>query len=126
MMLIVERDVAEIGRRRVADLVVAAMGWKSISGPQVERTGRVSRATVDRVKRYEVVSEAMLRALGDVLGLPRDFLLYVRDGDQTAIAEAGSVDPDLVRWTLRLFAEDDDLPPPGSEEEIETVMAGRA
>lgn len=89
------------GRRRVAELVRAAMGWQALSGPAIEATGRVSRATVDRIKRADPnVSDTMMRALGDVLGLPRDFLIYVGSGDIRAIRAAASADPDLVRWTL--------------------------
>jgi len=96
------------GRQRIAELVRAAMGWTGQSGPSIEATGRVSRATVDRIKRAdERVSDTMLRALGDVLGLPRDFLIYVGEGDQSAISRSGA-DPDLLRWTLALFADNDE------------------
>jgi hypothetical protein len=90
----------DVGRRLVSDLVRAQMGWIGMSGLGIERTGRVSRATVDRIKRGEVVSDAMLRATGDAIGLPRDFLLYVLQGNIHAIREAAESDPDLVRWTL--------------------------
>lgn len=93
------------GRRRIAEFVKAAMGWSGVSGPAIERTGRVSRATVDRIKRGDDrVSDTMLRALGDVLELPRDFLMYVGTGDAKQIAASGG-DPDLVRWTLELIEE---------------------
>lgn len=94
------------GRRRIAELVRAQMGWKGISGPAIEATGRVSRATVDRVKRCDAnVSNTMLRALGDVLGLPRDFLIYVGSANMVGIARSGG-DPDLVGWVmLNLFPE---------------------
>lgn len=88
------------GRRRIADLVRAQMAWTGLSGPGIEATGRVSRATVDRVKRSDVnVSDTMLRALGDVLGLPRDFLIYVGSGNLNAIMRSGG-DPDLIRWVM--------------------------
>lgn len=100
--------IDSMGRLRIAELVRAAMGWEGLSGPSIEATGRVSRATVDRVKRADPkVSDTMLRALGDVLGLPRDFLIYVGAGDIEAI-EQSSADPDLRRWTLSLFQTPDE------------------
>lgn len=91
------------GRERIAELVRAQMAWAGMSGPRIHATGRVSRATVDRVKRKEEVSETMLRALGDVLGLPRDFLLYVGRGDLVAVQRSAESDPDLVRWAAELM-----------------------
>lgn len=99
-------DMDEQGRARVAELVKAAMGWRGISGSKIDSTGRVSRATVDRIKRRENVSHAMLRALGDILGLPRDYLLYVGNGDVEAVISSGATDPDLLRWTLELMQVD--------------------
>jgi hypothetical protein len=98
-------EIDEKGRERIAELVRAQMGWSGVSGPSIQRGGRVSRATVDRVKRQEEVSEAMLRALGDVLGLPRDYLLYVGRGDVQAVERSAASDPDLLRWTLELIQE---------------------
>lgn len=97
------------GRGRIAELVRASMGWQGLSGVAIDGTGRVSRATVDRIKRGDPnVSDTTLRALGDVLGLPRDFLIYVGSGDIAAIRDAASADPDLVRWTLAsLFSNTD-------------------
>lgn len=96
------------GRQRVGELVRAVMAWNGKSGPQIDATGRVSRATVDRIKRGDAtVSDTMLRGLGDVLGLPRDFLLYVKDGNAAAIERSGA-DPDLVRWTLDLMRDPSD------------------
>ena len=112
MYAVTDEDEKVQGRRWVAELVVAAMGWAGLSGPQISSTGRVSRATVDRVKRCEEVSDSMLRALGSVLGLPRDYLLYVRDADRARIRTAGASDPDLVQWTLLLMDGDGEDPAP--------------
>ena len=90
------------GRIRIGTLVRAAMGWQGLSGSRIEAGGRVSRATVDRVKRGDRISDTMLRALGDTLGLPRDYLLYVGTGDVAKI-EASGADPDLIRWTTDLI-----------------------
>ena len=92
------------GRQRVAELVRAQMGWVGLSGPGIEATGRVSRATIDRVKRADTnVSDTMLRALGDVLGLPRDFLIYVGNANVEAIRQSGA-DSGLIQWVmLNLF-----------------------
>ncbi len=91
------------GRQHIAELVRAVMAWNGISGPAIDATGRVSRATVDRIKRADpTVSDTMLRGLGDVLGLPRDYLLYVLEGNAAAVERSGA-DPDLVRWTLDLM-----------------------
>lgn len=101
-MLALMEETTE-GRQRVGELVRALMAWSGTSGPKIDATGRVSRASVDRIKRGDAtVSDTMLRALGDVLGLPRDFLLYVKDGN-TAAVERSSADPDLIRWTLDLM-----------------------
>lgn len=91
------------GRIRIGRFVKAAMGWQGLSGSRIEAGGRVSRATVDRVKRGDPkVSETMLRALGDTLGLPRDYLLYVGSGDIKKIEESGA-DRDLIRVTIDLI-----------------------
>lgn len=91
------------GRIRIGMLVRAAMGWQGLSGSRIEAGGRVSRATVDRVKRGDPkVSDTMLRALGDTLGLPRDYLLYVGNGDIRKIQESGA-DPDLIRVTIDMI-----------------------
>jgi hypothetical protein len=44
----------------------------------------------------------MLRALGDVLQLPRDYLIYVGQGNLAELKRSGA-EPDLLRWTLALF-----------------------
>lgn len=91
------------GRARIAQLVRAVMGWEGLSAPKIEAGGRVSRATVDRVKAGDPrVSDTMLRALGDALGLPRDYLLYVGSGDMKQIERSGA-DPDLIRVTLDMI-----------------------
>lgn len=101
------------GRQRVGQLVKAAMAWNGLSGPAIQETGRISRASIDRIKRADPsVSNTVLRAMGDVLGMPRDYLLYVGEGNIDRIRESGA-DPDLVRWTLDLFHDPD---PEGVEE----------
>jgi hypothetical protein len=108
-MILVMMDTA--GRRRIAELVRAEMARQGLSGPTIDAGGRVSRATVDRVKRGDPrVSDTTLMALGDILGLPRGFLTYVGEADIAKIAASGA-DPDLVRWTLDLVAESQDWPP---------------
>lgn len=97
------------GRADIAELVVAAMGWSGLSGPKISKTGRVGLSTVNRVKRLEPVGETMLRALGDVLDLPRDFLLYVGRHDVENVIRAGARDMDLLRWTIDLLAREGDL-----------------
>jgi transcriptional regulator with XRE-family HTH domain len=91
------------GRIRIGEFVKAAMGWQGLSGSRIEAGGRVSRATIDRVKRGDPkVSETMLRALGDTLGLPRDYLLYVGSGDVRKIEQSGA-EADLIRVTIDLI-----------------------
>lgn len=91
------------GRYWIAETVRAAMSWEGLTGERIEAGGRVSRATVDRVKaRNPRVSDTMLRALGNVLGLPKDYLLYVGAGDIRRIEQSGA-DPDLIRWTIDLI-----------------------
>lgn len=95
------------GREHVGTLVKAAMAWQGLSGPAIGATGRVSRASIDRIKRGDPsVSNTMLRAMGDVLGFPRDYLLYVAAGNIDKIRESGA-EPDLVRWTLEMLREDE-------------------
>lgn len=100
-------EMTEAGRRRIAEFVHAALGWAGQNAQKnLAGTGRVSKATIERVKRGEDVSDTMLRALGDVLGLPRDFLLYIGYGEVNRIERLMSEsanDPnrrDLIRWTL--------------------------
>jgi hypothetical protein len=100
-MLSVVIDAA--GRRRIGELVRAVMAWEDLTGDSIGAGGRISRATVDRVKRGDPsVSDTTLHALGDVLELPRGFLLYVGDGDIEAIRQSGA-DPDLIVWTIRMM-----------------------
>lgn len=106
------------GRLRIATFVEAALGWGGQDTfKRVIGTGRISRSAVERVKRRENVSDTLLRALGDVLGLPRDFLLYIGHGDIDRIVRLGDdADEDLrdlVRWTLEhLFSVKPDAPAP--------------
>lgn len=94
------------GRRRIASFVQAAMGWSGQNAAKkLAGTGRVTRSAIDRVKRGDEVSDTLLRALGDVLELPRDFLLYIGRGDVYQIERLGGEHADddlrdLVRWTL--------------------------
>jgi hypothetical protein len=89
------------GRVRIGETIKAVMAWEGYTGVGIDSTGRVSRATINRAKRGDQISDAMLRALGDTLGLPRDYLLYVGIGDVRKIQASGA-DPDLIRWTTDL------------------------
>lgn len=106
-----DRRIDEAGRRRIAKFVDAALGWAGMeSAKRLAGTGRVSKATIDRVKRGEDVSDTMLRGLGVVLELPRDYLLYIGYGDVDRIKELADTDDlnrqDLIHWTLiHLFPE---------------------
>ncbi len=93
------------GRDRIGETVKAVMAWEGYTGVGIDSTGRVSRATINRAKRGDVISDVMLRALGDALGLPRDYLLYVGAGDVRKV-EASGADPDLIRWTVELIHSD--------------------
>jgi hypothetical protein len=100
-----DRRIDEAGRRRIAEFVHAAMGWAGMNASKkFTGTGRISKATIDRVKRGDDVSPTLLRGLGDVLELPRDYLLYIGYGDVGRIERlADTEDPnrqDLIRWTL--------------------------
>ncbi|HEY9418369.1 MAG TPA: hypothetical protein VIQ30_26705 [Pseudonocardia sp.] len=99
------------GRIRIGETVKAVMAWEGYTGVGLDSTGKISRATINRAKRGDVISDVMLRALGDALGLPRDYLLYVGAGDTRKI-EASGAEPDLIRWTIDLIvyspSEDDD------------------
>lgn len=90
------------GRVRIGETVKAVMAWEGYTGVGIDNTGRVSRATINRVKRGDVISDAMLRALGDALALPRDFLLYVGTGDIKRIETSGA-EQDLIRWATELI-----------------------
>ena len=90
------------GRTRIGETVKAVMAWEGYTGVGIDNTGRVSRATINRAKRGDQISDTMLRALGDALGLPRDYLLYVGAGDVRKIESSGA-DPDLIRWTTDLI-----------------------
>lgn len=90
------------GRTRIGETVKAVMAWEGYTGVGIDSTGRVSRATINRAKRGDEISDTMLRALGDALGLPRDFLLYVGAGDVRKIENSGA-DQDLIRWTIELI-----------------------
>ena len=95
------------GRTRIGETVKAVMAWEGYTGVGIDSTGRVSRATINRAKRGDQISNTMLRALGDALGLPRDYLLYVGAGDVHKI-EASGADPDLIRWTVDLILSSED------------------
>lgn len=89
------------GRTRIGETVKAVMAWEGYTGVGIDNTGRISRATINRAKRGDQISDTMLRALGDALGLPRDYLLYVGAGNVRKIETSGA-DPDLIRWTIDL------------------------
>lgn len=100
-------EIDEAGRARIGKFVHAALGWAGVNAARnLASTGRISKATIDRVKRADTVSDTLLRALGDVLDLPRDFLLYIGYGDvdrieRLAVENAGDANlRDLIRWTL--------------------------
>lgn len=118
MTEVAHRSIDAAGRRCIAEFVHAAMGWAGTNAAKkFTETGRVSRGTLDRVKRGEDVSETLLRAVGDVLDLPRDYLLYIGYRDVERIRKLGedSTDPDrqdLVRWTLdHLFPDEPEVLP---------------
>lgn len=94
------------GRARIAELVRAAIAWRRTSAAKVgAMPGRPGIATIDRVKAGDEVSDTMLRALGDKLGLPPDYLLYVGAGDIERIRRSGA-DPAEVQWTVDLIEAD--------------------
>jgi hypothetical protein len=93
------------GRSRIGELIKAVMAWEGFTGTGIDSTKRVSRATINRAKRGDQISDVMLRALGDALGLPRDYLLYVGAGDIRKV-EASGAEPDLIRWTVDLIRSD--------------------
>lgn len=95
------------GRHRIGELVKAVMAWDGRTPTAIDREGRISRATVNRARAGREMGDTMYRALGDVLGLPKDYLLYVGAGDIRKV-EASGADPDLVRWTVDLIRSDDE------------------
>lgn len=101
------------GRLRIAAFLQALLGWDyPVTAQKLLGSGRVSPATIARAKRGEVVSDTMLRVIGDVLGLPRDFLIYIGYGNadriERLLPEANDDFREVLRWTLDLFAGDDD------------------
>lgn len=104
MLTLMSENIDSNGRTWIAETVRAAMDWEGLTGIGIDAGGRVSRATMDRVKRGDArISPRMLRALGDVLGLPRDYLLYVGAGDVARIEQSGA-DRDVIRWTVDLIS----------------------
>ena len=96
--------IDETGRERIAILVsyeLARLGMTR-SRMRKEWSHRVSSATVDRVRTGKPAGEQYLAAIGDLLGMPRGFLVYVGEGDAERIRTSGG-DPDLIRWTLDLI-----------------------
>lgn len=99
------------GRSRIGRLVSAEISRRGMTGLRLASSGRPGIATINRIKAGDPrVSLQMLRALGDKLGLPRDFLIYVGTGDVARIrasARPGNPDDaDLIRWTEDLIDED--------------------
>lgn len=90
------------GRARIGETIKAVMAWEGYTGVGIDSTGRVSRASINRAKRGDHVSDTMLRAIGDALDLPRDFLLYVGAGDVRGIQNSGA-EPDVIRWAIHLI-----------------------
>lgn len=111
LLRMVESKIDPRGRVWIGETVKAVMAWDGYTGVGIDSTGRVSRATINRAKRGDQISDTMLRALGDALGLPRDYLLYVGSGNVRKIESSGA-DPDLIRWTTDLVlstpSEDDE------------------
>ena len=92
------------GRRMLAELVSYEVSRLGLTRTRMRKEWGpvVSPATVDRVRRGEVVGDQYLAAIGDRLGMPRGFLTYVAEGDIDRIKKSGG-DPDLIRWTLDLL-----------------------
>lgn len=111
-----DRRIPEVGRQRIAEFVHAALGWAGANASKkFSGTGRVSKATMDRVKRGDEVSETMLRAVGDVMELPRDYLLYIGHADVERLSRLAAMNDDqrdLVRWTLEHLFPDASPPCP--------------
>lgn len=106
------------GRMRIGRVVGAEMARRGITGGRLAASGRPGIATINRVKAGDPkVSDVMLRALGDRLDLPRDFLLYVGTGDIAKIEASARPgkddDQDLIRWTVEMIR---DSPTPGRRE----------
>jgi hypothetical protein len=98
------------GRARISAFVKRAIAWNRTSAVKVgAMPGRPSRETIQRIVAGEQVSDVMLMALGDKLGLPRDFLIYIGTGDIRKIEASARPghdgDPDLIRWTLEMMRE---------------------
>jgi hypothetical protein len=94
----------ETGRRWIAELVQYEVSRLGLTRTRMRKQwgSVVSPATVDRVRRGEVVGDSYLAAIGDLLGMPRGFLTYVGEGDVARIKTSGA-DPDLIRWVLDLL-----------------------
>lgn len=98
------------GRARIGTLVNAEMAKRGMTGARLAAGGSPGIATINRIKAGDPkVSDFMLRALGDRLGLPRDFLIYVGTGDIRKIEASARPghddDPDLIRWTVEMIRE---------------------
>lgn len=93
----------ETGRRWIAELVSYEVGRLGLTRTRMKQQwSRVSPATVDRVRRGDVVGDQYLAAIGDLLGMPRGYLEYVGNGDIDRIKGSGG-DPDLIRWTIDMI-----------------------
>lgn len=110
-------DIDTAGRARIARLVTYEMARLGITRSRVVRewVGRIGPATVTRIRSGDPkVAVETLAAVGDLLGMPRGFLLYVGAGDVDRIAASGG-DPDLIRWTLDMINETDNNGSEGSK-----------
>ncbi len=95
--------VSDPGLRAIAQVVRGEMERRNLRERELADNARVSRPTITRIKAGNRLSDVMYRAVGDALGLPRDYLLYVGNLDIGRIRAAAVHDPDLLRWTLDII-----------------------
>jgi len=94
------------GMDLVAHAVNAEIARATMSKRAFARKSAIAWNTVDRITApkagKEPPSSTMLRQVEGALGMPRDFLTYVMQGDVDAVKASGGK-PDLVRWVLSLM-----------------------
>lgn len=85
------------------DVVAGEIARRGLSLEAWAKASGIHRSTLYRMRDGERLSDAKLQQIEGALGLPRDLLLYVAEGDIETI-RALDVDPDLQRWLLKKLA----------------------
>lgn len=102
------RMASKEGWKLAYEVVSSEVARRGLSLAVFSTSVGLHRTTLDRMRKGDELGVASRKAIEGGLSLPRDFLLYIAEGDAGSVQAAGDhpdVDPDLVRWISRKLSE---------------------